>query len=74
MYESRLMRVLAARDGSGAVPLYEGRMPGSEALILTTCKDALEGCSEVVEFAPGDFKYELPPLCMFCPAAAAVHA
>ena len=55
MYESKQGRVLAARDGSGAVHLYQGHSP-AEGLVITSASALLETCKDVRPFAPGDFK------------------
>nr|AML77242.1 putative LOV domain-containing protein [Codium fragile] len=58
LYDSITVRVLAARDPSGAVPLYESHLDNG-ALIMTSSK-ALVGnleCSPIVEIQPGNYKY-----------------
>lgn len=56
MYESKQGRVLAARDGSGAVHLYQGHSP-AEGLVVSSSRSTLRTCSDIRAFAPGDFKY-----------------
>ncbi|KAG2437323.1 hypothetical protein HXX76_005980 [Chlamydomonas incerta] len=59
LYESKTSRVLAARDGSGRCPLFQGRT-GRDSLALSCSRQLLEGvagCHDVVEFVPGDYKY-----------------
>eukprot|EP00798_Chlamydomonas_sp_ICE-L_P022514 gene22514-29636_t len=56
MYESKQGRVLAARDGSGVVHLYQGHSPNL-GLVISSTRAMLASCSDVKAFAPGDFKY-----------------
>lgn len=57
LYESKMCRVLAARDGRGGhVPLWEARTRHG-SLILATGTQPLEGCTELVALQPGFFKY-----------------
>ncbi|KAG2485600.1 hypothetical protein HYH03_015663 [Edaphochlamys debaryana] len=56
LYESKTSRVLAARDGSGVCPLFQART-AKESLVLAPSAELLEGCHDVVEFLPGDYKY-----------------
>ncbi len=55
MYDAKEMRVLAARDGSGATALLQARSP-RESLVITTDADLLTSCHETLSFAPGFFK------------------
>jgi len=48
--------VLAARDSSGEVPLYQG-MSNAESLVIASAQPFMVTCKDVVEFKPGHFKY-----------------
>ncbi|GIL66259.1 hypothetical protein Vafri_19871 [Volvox africanus] len=58
LYESKTSRVLAARDGGGFSPLLQARS-AKGSLVLTNSNEVLEvsGCTDKVEFLPGDYKY-----------------
>ncbi|GLI62302.1 hypothetical protein VaNZ11_004909 [Volvox africanus] len=58
LYESKTSRVLAARDGGGFSPLLQARS-AKGSLVLTNSNELLEasGCTDKVEFVPGDYKY-----------------
>ena len=50
------MRVLAARDGSGSVPLLEARTAEADCLVIASHPALLKDCHDVVSFHPGFFK------------------
>lgn len=56
LYDSTTVRVLAARDPSGAVPLYQGQLPNN-ALFVTSSSSLPAGAHDVVEIQPGNYKY-----------------
>ncbi|GIL93073.1 hypothetical protein Vretimale_19105 [Volvox reticuliferus] len=58
LYESKTSRVLAARDGGGFSPLFQARS-AKGSLVLTNSNELIEnsGCTDKVEFLPGDYKY-----------------
>ncbi|GLC42025.1 hypothetical protein PLESTM_001277900 [Pleodorina starrii] len=58
LYESKTSRVLAARDGGGRCPLFQART-GKGSLVVSNSGALLEasGCTEKLEFQPGEFKY-----------------
>lgn len=67
------MRVLAARDGSGHVPLFEGRT-ASDSLVVASSRAVLEGCHDVVEFQPGACRAVLGRAWFLCHGECAVCA
>nr|AML77587.1 putative LOV domain-containing protein [Bryopsis plumosa] len=56
LYDSTTVRVLAARDPSGTVPLIQGQLPNN-ALFVTSSASVPAGAHDVVEIQPGNYKY-----------------
>ncbi|GMH38007.1 hypothetical protein BSKO_05891 [Bryopsis sp. KO-2023] len=56
LYDSTTVRVLAARDPSGTVPLIQGQLPNN-ALFVTSSSSVPTGAHDVEEIQPGNYKY-----------------
>mmetsp|Transcript_6811 Transcript_6811/g.16345 ORF Transcript_6811/g.16345 Transcript_6811/m.16345 type:complete len:435 (-) Transcript_6811:975-2279(-) len=73
VYDVQQMRVLAARDGTGVIPLFEART-SKDSLVVSSSSEFLEGAKDKITFEPGFFKYgwHAPPR-RFDPAEFASH-
>mmetsp|Transcript_9658 Transcript_9658/g.23980 ORF Transcript_9658/g.23980 Transcript_9658/m.23980 type:complete len:400 (-) Transcript_9658:1135-2334(-) len=56
LYDAKQMRVLAARDGGGSIPLLQAHTQ-RDSLVIASRPDLVQGCKEVIDFQPGFFKY-----------------
>ncbi|GMH43256.1 hypothetical protein BSKO_11178 [Bryopsis sp. KO-2023] len=56
LYDSSTVRVLAARDPSGTIPLYQGQTSDG-SLFISSGEYKPEDAQDVVEILPGRFKY-----------------